>query len=144
VRQLNAQGKTIVYTTHIMTEAETLCDRVAIIDRGQLLALGTVSELKASMQQDQVTHFAGVISHTAENAVKSLPGVLQVTRSVEDGAAILTVVNAKDGGGLGRLIDTLSQHRAILQKVIVQEPTLEDVFIARTGRSLAQDTRVNV
>ena len=46
VRQQNAQGKTIIYTTHIMSEAETLCDRVAIIDRGELLALGTVDELE--------------------------------------------------------------------------------------------------
>ena len=46
VRDLNHQGKTVIYTTHIMTEAETLCDRVAIIDHGQLLALGTVEELK--------------------------------------------------------------------------------------------------
>lgn len=60
VRTLNQEGKTVVYTTHIMSEAETLCERVAIIDRGQLLALGTVSELKASLRQDQVTHFEGV------------------------------------------------------------------------------------
>jgi ABC-2 type transport system ATP-binding protein len=49
VRDLNAQGKTVIYTTHIMAEAETLCDRVAIIDHGQLLALGTVEALKASL-----------------------------------------------------------------------------------------------
>ena len=144
VRQLNDQGKTIVYTTHIMTEAETLCDRVAIIDRGQLLALDTVTELKASLQQDQVTYFSGVISQSAESAVKGLPGVLQVTRRVEDGAAILTVVTEKDRGSLTSLIDALSNNRAVLQKVTTQEPTLEDVFIARTGRTLAQDTRVKV
>ena len=144
VRRLNEEGKTIVYTTHIMTEAETLCDRVAIIDRGQLLALGTVPELKTSLQQDLVTNFTGVISQNAENEVRILPGVRQVTRSVEEGATVLTVVTENGRGNLASLIDTLTAHQAVLQKVTTQEPTLEDVFIARTGRSLAQDTRVKV
>jgi ABC-2 type transport system ATP-binding protein len=142
VRSLNDQGKTVVYTTHIMNEAETLCDRVAIIDRGQLLALGTVSELKASLRQDQVTHFEGVISAKAENALRQLPEVLQTTRSTQDGKALLIVVTAADQGSLPRLIDILTAQGAVLQKITSQEPTLEDVFIAKTGRSLAQDTAV--
>jgi ABC-2 type transport system ATP-binding protein len=54
VRDLNAQGKTVIYTTHIMIEAETLCQRVAIIDHGELLALGSIHELKHSLQRDEV------------------------------------------------------------------------------------------
>ena len=142
VRDLNTQGKTIVYTTHIMVEAETLCNRVAIIDRGQLLALGTVRELKADLQQDQVTHFEGVISSRAESAVRRLPEVLQTSRSAQDGRALFTVVTAKGKGSLPRLIETLTSQGAVLQKITSQEPTLEDVFIARTGRTLAQDTTV--
>jgi ABC-2 type transport system ATP-binding protein len=142
VRNLNAQGKTIVYTTHIMVEAETLCNRVAIIDRGQLLALGTVSELKASLQQDQVTHFEGVISARAESAVRVLPGVLQTSRAAQESSALLTVVTASGQGSLPRLIETLLSQGAVLQKITSQEPTLEDVFIAKTGRTLAQDTAV--
>jgi ABC-2 type transport system ATP-binding protein len=144
VRQLNRQGKTIIYTTHIMVEAETLCDRVAIIDRGQLLALGTVPDLKASLQRDQVTHFTGVISSAAESAVKALPEVIQVSRSVENGATTLTVVTRANGSNLRRLLEALSENTAVLQKIISQEPTLEDVFIARTGRTLAEDTRIKV
>jgi len=144
VRRLHAQGKTIVYTTHIMQEAETLCDRVAIIDRGELLALGAVPELKASLEQDVVTRFSGVISRDAEQAVRALPEVLQVSRGEADGAAVLTVVSARELANLGRLIDTLTANGGLLQNVSAQEPTLEDVFIARTGRTLAEDTRERV
>ena len=142
VRQLNEQGKTVVYTTHIMTEAETLCNRVAIIDHGQLLALGSVSELKSNLRRDQATHFEGVISSAAESALRRLPEVLQVSRSQENGATTLTVVTAAGQSILATMIDTLTHHGALLNKVTSQEPTLEDVFIARTGRTLAQDTRV--
>lgn len=144
VRQLNQQGKTVVYTTHIMAEAETLCDRVAIIDRGELLALGTVPELKASLRRDQVTHFTGVIPSPAENAIRALPEVVQVSRSIEDGATTLTVVSREKRLSLGRLLDILSENGAVLLKITSQEPTLEDVFIARTGRTLAEDTRLKV
>ena len=116
VRNLNDQGKTVIYTTHIMSEAETLCDRVAIIDRGQLLALGTVSELKTSLQQDQVTHFEGVISAQAESSLRKIPEVLQTSRATQDGKAVLTVVSAAGQSNLPRLIDTLTQQGAMLAK----------------------------
>jgi len=141
VRRLNGEGRTVIYTTHIMIEAETLCDRVAIIDQGQLLALGTVVELKESQQRDQVTHIEGVISARAAEAVRQLPSVKQATRSSKDGSTQLTVVAERGKGSLPELIETLTRHGALLQKIAPEEPTLEDVFIARTGRSLAEDTR---
>lgn len=141
VRQLNQQGKTIIYTTHIMAEAETLCHRVAIIDRGQLLALGTVDELKASLKRDQVTHIEGVISARAEEAVRALPFVLRATRAIRDGATLLTVVSASGQENLPQLIDALTRCGALIEKIAPEVPTLEDVFIAKTGRSLAEDTR---
>lgn len=142
VRELNQAGKTVIYTTHIMSEAETMCDRVAIIDRGQVLALGTVAELKASLGRDQVIRIEGVISAQASQAVKRLPGVIQATLAAVNGRNQLTVV-AQDGHLLlPRLIETLIAHRAVVQKIAPEETTLEDVFIARTGRTLAEDTRI--
>src|SRR3990172_7256092 len=73
VRELNQQGKTVIYTTHIMSEAETMCDRVAIIDRGEVLALGSVPELKASMNREAVIRIEGVISTQAGQAVEAPP-----------------------------------------------------------------------
>ena len=142
VRQLNREGRTVIYTTHIMAEAETLCDRVAIIDHGQLLALGTVAELKASLRRDQVTHISGVISSRAEEAVRALPFVLQASRTAQDGATLLTVVSASGSENLPLLIETLTGTGALIQKLAPEEPSLEDVFVAKTGRTLAEDTRL--
>jgi ABC-2 type transport system ATP-binding protein len=140
VRGLNNRGKTVIYTTHIMTEAETLCDRVAIIDHGQLLALGSVVELKASLQREKVTHIEGVISSKAEAAVRALPFVLHATRAAKDGANLLTVVSTGGREDLPKLIEVLTHSGALIQKLAPEEPTLEDVFIAKTGRTLAEDT----
>jgi ABC-2 type transport system ATP-binding protein len=142
VRQLNKQGKTVIYTTHIMSEAETLCDRVAIIDRGELLALGTVEELKTSLQREGITHIEGVIPARAEEAVRAIPSVLQATRTAQDGGALLTVVTASGREILPQLIEALTHSGAIIQKITPEELTLEDVFIAKTGRTLAEDTRI--
>jgi len=141
VRDLNAQGKTVIYTTHIMAEAETLCDRVAIIDYGRLLALGTINELKTSIERSQVTRIEGVISSKAVAAVRRLADVEQVTRTAKDGGDLLTVVTRNSHQILPQLIAVLSEAGAAIQKITPEEVTLEDVFIAKTGRTLAEDTQ---
>jgi len=142
VRDLNQTGKTVIYTTHIMAEAETMCDRVAIVDRGEVLALGTLPDLKASLGREEVIRFEGVISSQASRAVEGLPGVTRAARSAVDGHTQLTVVVQDQRALLPRLIETLTAHDAVVQKITPEEVTLEDVFIARTGRTLAEDTRV--
>lgn len=143
VRGLNTQGKTIIYTTHIMSEAETLCKRVAIIDRGQLLALGTVEELKASLGRSQVTHIEGVFSSKALTAIRQRPEVEQVSRTSLESVDLLTVVTRNGHESLPQLIETLSLAGAVIQKISPEEVTLEDVFVAKTGRTLAEDTRAH-
>jgi ABC-2 type transport system ATP-binding protein len=142
VRRLNEQGKTVLYTTHIMSEAETLCQRVAIVDHGQVIALGTVQELRDSLGRDRVTRIEGVIPAKACRAVEGLPGVRQVGVVRTDGTTRLTVVSADERGLLPRLIETLLAHEAVVQHLAPEEVTLEDVFVAKTGRTLAEDTRV--
>ncbi len=143
VRDLNEkEGKTVIYTTHIMSEAETLCDRVAIVDHGETLALGTVPELKASLNRGAVIRIEGVISAKASQAVSNLPGVSQAATTAINGHNQLTVMAHDQQTVLPRLIETLTAHGAVMQKITPEEVTLEDVFIARTGRTLADDTRV--
>ena len=142
VRELNGAGKTVIYTTHIMAEAETMCERVAIIDRGEVLALGAVPELKASLGREEVTRIEGVISAKAAKAIEDLPGVSRAALAAVNGHTQLTVVAPDQRALLPRLIETLTAHQAVVQKIIPEEVTLEDVFIARTGRTLADDTRV--
>jgi ABC-2 type transport system ATP-binding protein len=141
VRRLNEQGKTVIYTTHIMAEAETLCDRVAIIDRGEVLATGSVPDLKASLDRDAVLKIEGVIPSAASQAVARLGGVTQSAIQAIDGRTQLTVMTHNANILLPSLIETLTRHAAIIQKIAPEEVTLEDVFIARTGRTLAEDTR---
>ncbi len=143
VRQLNQeQGKTIIYTTHIMAEAETLCDRVAIIDRGQVIALGEVADLKESLGRETVIRLEGVISAEATQAVQALAVVKQAVVTAVNGHNQLTVVTPDQNNILPVLINTLTAHGAVLQKITPEEVTLEDVFIAHTGRTLAEDTAV--
>ncbi len=141
VRRLNQQGKTVIYTTHIMAEAESLCDRVAIIDYGRLLALGTVPELKASLQREGVIRVQGVIPQEAAASVRELPGVQRATLSMAEGATLLTVVTQDRREGLEELVGALMRAGSLIRKVAPEEVTLEDVFISKTGRTLAEDTR---
>ncbi len=143
VRELHAQGKTVLYTTHIMAEAEALCDRVAIIDYGRLLAVGPVEALKAELRRDWVAHIQGVFPEPAVAALRALRPIKQVRSTVANGAMRLTVV-ADAGHGddlLLPVLHTLAQHGAKVFQVTPEEVTLEDVFIAKTGRTLAEDTR---
>ncbi|MGB9586079.1 MAG: ATP-binding cassette domain-containing protein, partial [Anaerolineales bacterium] len=140
VRQFNHQGKTIIYTTHIMAEAEMLCDRVAIIDHGELLALGTIAELKASLGWANIIHIEGVIPQRAVDAVRHIADIQQATRTSTNGATILTVVSESGKEILAELIHVLTYNGSSIQKITPEEPTLEDVFISKTGRTLAEDT----
>ncbi len=142
VRELNREGRTILYTTHQMAEAETLCHRVAIIDRGRVIALGTVPELKASLRQDGVIRVEGVIPSAAVEAVRQVPGVVQAAVAEEDGVRRLTIVCPEPRQTLPSILQTLLQRNAVIQHLAPEEVTLEDVFIAKTGRTLAEDTRV--
>ena len=140
VRELNQQGKTVIYTTHIMSEAETLCDRVAIIDQGEVIALDTVPALKQSLGRETVIRLEGVIPTQASQAVNGLSGITTSAVTAVNGHTQLTVVTPDQTAVLPQLIQTLSGHGAILQKITPEEATLEDVFIAHTGRTLAEDT----
>jgi ABC-2 type transport system ATP-binding protein len=140
VRELNEQGKTVIYTTHIMAEAETLCDRVAIIDRGEVIALGAVTDLKESLGKETVIRLEGVIPAQASTAVSNLAGITHSAITAVNGQSQLTVVTPNQTAVLPQLIQTLSSQGAILQKITPEEVTLEDVFIAHTGRTLAEDT----
>jgi ABC-2 type transport system ATP-binding protein len=139
VRDMNRAGKTVIYTTHIMSEAEMMCDRVAIIDRGKLLAIGTVPALKASLRRAEVIRVEGVISPLARQAVEKLPGVTGVAMVAVNGHTELKVVAGDRQALLPNLIETLVRHKTVMQRIVPEEPTLEDVFIAHTGRGLAEE-----
>ena len=142
VKDLNAQGKTIVYTTHLMQEADELCDRVAIIDRGEVIALGTPSELKGSIPHEDVVNIEGVIPAGVVDKVRTIGGVREaVVKGESEGRTKLGVLCSNSRKLLPRIIDVLVRNGAELEYVSPQDVSLEDVFIAKTGRPLSVDTR---
>lgn len=142
VQELNAEGRTIVYTTHLMAEAEELCPRVAIVDRGQIIALGPPAELKARIEQSGVVRVQGVIPAQAVARVRGLPDVGEVTLAGMDGRQELAVLTPHPRRVLPSLIQTLYEAGAIVEDITPSHVTLEDVFLALTGRSLTEDTRI--
>jgi len=131
VQKLQAQGKTILLTTHYMEEAEVLCDRLAIMDHGKILALGTVNELVANRFKDRSVRFDEIAAVTDEQ-LTGLPGVQRVKH--DDGVTVLYTqdVPATIGGVLA-LTEALGVEPGNLG---IRRPTLEDLFLDLTGRAL--------
>jgi ABC-2 type transport system ATP-binding protein len=130
---LKARGRTVLLTTHYMEEAERLCDRVAIVDHGRLIALGTPRELVASLGAEHVIEFAveGGEALPVE-ALKALPSVEGVAH--EDGRFRLTVREVHRA--LPALLSGLAERGAAVSQLATHHATLEDVFVALTGRTL--------
>ncbi len=133
---LHTGGQTILLTTHYMEEADQLCDRLAIVDRGHLLALGTPAELKRSTGADTVVTV--VAAGDQEQLVKVLgqevTGVARVER-FED-AVLLHVEGAR--GIVPAVFAVAERHGFEISDVSVREPTLETVFISLTGKDLRE------
>jgi len=133
VRDIVRSGRTVLYTTHYLEEAEALCDRLAIIDHGRILAQGTVGELKAQVGEGSLLTVQGRFSAAAlQGTVAPLSGLSPL--EVADGRALLLV--ARDGPGVGHVLETLYRSDLQLDDVTIKEPNLEDLFLRLTGREL--------
>lgn len=143
VRELNDQGHTIFYTTHMMQEAEELCHRVAIIDHGEIIDLGTPRDLKSSLVKEDVITLEGVIHEEVVQKLRRIPGIKAATvKSEAMGRTTLAVICDDSRRMLPRIIEIVVGNGAVVDFIKPHEVTLEDVFIAKTGRSLSVDTRV--
>ena len=142
VKELNKSGKTILYTTHLMHEAEELCDRVAIMDHGGIIAFGTPSELKAQLALEETLDLDGVFPLKAIEAVRAVAGVTQVAvKSKNGGNTYLSIISKSGRTILPQIIEALTHNGATIEQMRPKTATLEDVFIAKTGRTLDVDTR---
>jgi ABC-2 type transport system ATP-binding protein len=123
LRQINADGRTVVLTTHHMDEAETLCDRVAIMDHGQILELGAPAALVRGLDTPvRISVESGALSAADAR-------VLAPIAEIADDGVSLTVATRDPAAVLARLAD-----RRALAGLRVQGATLEDVFLSLTGR----------
>src|ERR1700685_2153059 len=140
IREYNQRGKTILLTTHNMEEADALPNRLAIIDHGRNIALGTPAELKASVPGGYLLRLR-FGHHSAEllQAVQSLAGVREVRAHPDAAADNSADVYADRGGSLVSEIANLASGASIeLCDVHISEPSLENLFLHHTGRSLRE------
>ena len=130
-----ARGRTILLTTHYMDEAQVLCDRVAIVDRGRVIALGTPLELIASLGAEHVVAFelSEARQMPATDVLQTLPGVRRAT--VQDGRGTLIVEHLH--AALPALLATVADPDAFTL-LTTHSATLEDVFVSLTGRQLRE------
>jgi ABC-2 type transport system ATP-binding protein len=133
VEQFKATGRTVLLTTHYMDEAERLCDRIAVVDHGHVIALGTPRELIASLGAEHVVHFVpGEGPAVALEALRALPGVRAAHAS--DGGFDLAVRAVHET--VPALLAGLAEGGVPLAELRTHSPTLEDVFVSLTGRQL--------
>src|SRR5271154_1798495 len=136
IREYNQSGKTILLTTHNMEEADALANRLAIIDHGRNIALGTPAELKASVPGGYLLRLRfGQQSAELLRRLQSLPGVREVRANDQNGADLYS----DHGGSLIAGIASLASAAGVeLRDVHISEPSLENLFLHHTGRSLRE------
>src|SRR5256712_253041 len=150
IREFQSHGGTVLLTTHYMDEAERLCDRLAIIDYGQIIAAGTPAELIDRLGGQHVVEFAvgnetaGVSPDQAKAGAhdfsqetwRGLPGVESVR--ADDGLVCLTV--RQPHVTIPALLEAVSQQGAKLLHLTTRQASLEDVFVRLTGRHLREES----
>ena len=131
--ELNRQGATIIYTSHYMEEVEQICAKIAIIDKGKNVAMGTKEELKAMIKMSE-TILIDVLNLSRENIenIKQLPHVYQVTYEKSK----LKVICSGGKHNLIRVLDYLKNEDIHFGRVYSELPTLNDVFLEITGTEL--------
>lgn len=141
IRKLHREGKTIMLTTHMMDEAEELCDRVAIMDRGKIIALGSPIQLirKAKME-NTITLVPDRVTPQLVGVVEKIDGVKRsYTVYDEDrGVETLKIITERAEDILPDVVSSIASTETKILSVELSRVTLEDVFILLTGRSLRE------
>ena len=135
VRHEAKLGTCILYTTHYMEEAEQLCDRLAIIDHGRLIAQGTLHELRQRTAERDMIRISGQFNTEKVAPLLSNFGDVKVHRN-EDGQLVLSVKEAP--ATLPRLIDAFTKAGMDIRETTLSQPSLENLFIELTGKELRE------
>lgn len=136
IQMLNEQGATIIYTSHYMEEVEQICSRIAILDRGKVLAQGTADELKAMIKNTETIRLE--VQQISEDILKrlyELPHVYQ--GKYEDGMMTLQCSGGSDN--LLNVLHLLEGEKVSLGRIYSERPTLNDVFLEITGKTLRDE-----
>jgi ABC-2 type transport system ATP-binding protein len=146
VEELRAEGRTVLLTTHYMEEAHRLCDRLAVVDHGRVIARGTPGSLIASLDAGHVIRFTvdDPQQRLDVHVLRTLAGVGGVERDVDaapddaaaGGAAPWSLRVREPHAVLPALLELLARHGLHLQSLETRSATLEDVFVSLTGRHI--------
>lgn len=133
IKKLNNEGATIVYTTHYMEEVEQLCNRIAILDRGRIIAMGTKESLK------ELTTMGEKVTVEVENLKKSIITDLEKMNNIidvkyDDDTLYITFKKSEDN--LEKILSFLKENNVKYTKIFSELPTLNDVFLELTGKQL--------
>ena len=133
IQKLNEQGATIIYTTHYMEEVEQICNKIAIIDRGKVIAVGSKEELKKMIKKSETISIdIAELSSEDIESIKNLPHVYDVRFEEHK----LTVLCSGGKHNLIRVLDYLQSKEYSFGHVYSQLPSLNDVFLEITGKEL--------
>lgn len=139
IRQLREEGLTVFLTTHYMEEADLLCDRVAIVDRGELKVLDTPQNLKAKLGGDVITvGLADLSEETRQRARELLAGLDWVNR-VEAHPQGFVLISRNGDSAIPRLIQAASGSGLEIASITLKRPSLDDVFLTYTGHELREE-----
>jgi ABC-2 type transport system ATP-binding protein len=130
VRNIRERGTTVFLTTHFMEEAERLCDRVAIMDHGKIVALDTPQDLIDSLGAENRVVFE-VEALLDEESLRAVPGVVRVERIGER-----VVVYGQEDGLVSGVVNAVEAGGIRFENLRTEQPTLEDVFLALTGKQM--------
>jgi ABC-2 type transport system ATP-binding protein len=135
VRSEADAGTTVLYTTHYMEEAEGLCDQLAIIDHGKIIAAGTLSELRARLGERDLLRLSGLFDTVAVQQALTAQPEVEIVQS--DGQNLILTVREVTRK-LPQILHLLQQAGAEIQETTINQPNLESLFISLTGRELRE------
>src|SRR5690606_9813227 len=143
IRRLRSEGMTVFITTHYLEEADALCDRIAIIDHGEIVAEGTPQALKREISGDvvSVTLASSAELHETESRLGTAAEVLRCepyVRSLELHDAGIRLFVESGATAIPHIARALDQKGIVLDSIEIHRPSLDDVFLAKTGRSLRE------
>ena len=135
VKRLREEGATIIYTSHYMQEVDDICDRIAIIDNGHIIAEGTSEELK-NLVEDKNTLNLTVTNKVngLEDKLKEITGVEKVIFSDNE----YKISTLKSSNLIAKLVSVISENGGDIKNIVNEEPSLETVFLALTGKNLRE------
>lgn len=135
IREMGNQGATIIYTTHYLEEAETLCDNILIMDKGKNLVQGTMDELISMISTSEKISFSLIKSvQGLREKLQGLPYLLNLQKN--DNTYLLSFENGSHN--MANLLHLLEEEGLVYDKLFSEKPSLSDVFLSLTGKELRE------